>query len=266
MLSPEEERGVLDLIPTEPNIDPLYDRGYHESKIKYAQSFNPELSRTEAWAISMYLGPKTYCQGINRMLLGAPMEDGERDKYQLISKAAQSALSKIPDLTPEGIRELPQPDDRLPPAEYLKRFVHYPDEVLDKYQAGKKITEPNFLSTTYWQAPVGQVKQYAEQANAVFHIHTKAAQSWGKYVDLIKRKAREGEVLFPPETTFEVNERSDQDYPIDVEGDETRPMTVIDVQEVDAQTDNTPKPDTPKPDTPKPNRKRRERNANENEL
>lgn len=180
----------------------------------------------------MYLGPKYYYQGINSVLLKEPMAAPEAEKFRLIGRAAQAALSKIPSLPVKGLKALPQPDIRLPPATYLKRFVHYEDEDLNRYQVGQVRQEPNFVSTTYWQAPVGQVSQYAERANTVFHIHMLSVKSWGKYVDSIKRAAREGEVLFPPGTPFRVIQRAVKDYPLDVPGVHRRQMHIIQLKEV----------------------------------
>jgi len=236
-LSPAEEIKVLSYIPTQPNLDPLYDVGYHESKIGFALTFKPDFTRAEAWALSMYLGPAYYCQGINRALLNLPMASDEKGKFLLIAKAAQSALEKLPPLTSQSLEQLPQPDERLPPTSYLKRFVHYPNEILAHYQVGQIRQEPNFFSTTYWQAPIGQLQQYADRANTVFHVHILAFQSWGKYVDGIKRQAREGEILFPPGTSFRVTQRETADYPINISGMNHRRMNIINLQEVKRNAD-----------------------------
>lgn len=230
-LTPDEERELLAYIPTQPDPDPLYAVDYHESKINSALRFAPFLNRAEAWALSMYLGPTYYCQGINRTLLGMDLSTAEREKFWLMAKAAKSALEKLPSLTPEELAVLEQPDSNLPPANYLKRFVFYPEEVLQQYQVGQTRQEPTFLSTTYWQAPVGQMRQYADRANTVFHVHILAARSWGKYVNGIKRSAVEGEVLFQPNTEFLVTQRQVEDYPLDVMGTEQCRMNVIYLQE-----------------------------------
>lgn len=236
-LTSEQEAQVLSYITTQPNLDPLYDVGYHESKIARAQAFNPEFSRAEAWSLSMYLGPSYYCSGINRTLLKMSMPVEEKAKFEVIAEAAKIALSKVPSVTNEMLSNLPQPDARLPPAQYLKRFVYYPQEVLDSYEVGKVKREPNFSSTTFWQAPVGQMKQYAEKANTVFHVHVLSKQSWGQYIDQTKRSAREGEVLFPPGTDFQVTEKGTSRYPIDTAGNEQKQMNIINLQEVKRNVD-----------------------------
>ncbi|NJL55925.1 hypothetical protein HC928_12585, partial [bacterium] len=109
--------------------------------------------------------------------------------------------------------------------------------VLEQYQVGQVRQEPSFFSTTYWQAPIRQVQQYAELANTVFHVHIHAVQSWGKYVDEIKRRAREGEILFPPKTSFQILQRESIDYPIDLLGTTNRFMNVISLQEIKRNAD-----------------------------
>lgn len=235
-LALEEEIAILGYIPIQSNPEPLCDVGYHESKIAHALAFAPFFNRAEAWALSMYLGPKHYYQNINRALIGLPVDEGERDKFLLIAKAAQSALEKLPSVTPQALRAFPQPDISLPPADYLKRYVDYPSEVLEQYQVGQRRQEPSFLSTTYWQAPMGQMVQYAESANTVIHVRILAAESWGKYVNSIKRAAVEGEILFPPKTEFQVAQRQNDDYPINVDGTSRR-MNIIHLSEVRRDAD-----------------------------
>ena len=232
-LTQAQENRILAYIPSQPNSEPLYDVGYHESKIAHAKAFNPRFSRAEAWALSMYLGPKEYCQGINRALLNMPIS--EEKKFRLIAEAAKSALQKVPGITPQMLQELPQPSDAIPPAEFLKRFVFYPDEALALYQVGKIRQEPTFFSTTYWQVPVGQLRQYAEKANTVFHIHTLAKDSWGKYINSLKRRTREGEVLFQPGTSFKVIGKEVKSYPLDILKTERKRMHVITLKEVKAR-------------------------------
>lgn len=232
-LTQAQERQVLAYIPTQPNRNPLYSVDYHESKINHAMAFNPNFSRAEAWALSMYLGPQYYCKGINRTLLNMPLKEAE--KFHLIAEAAKSALERIPGITPEALRALPQPDKALPPAEFLKRFVLYREETLALYHVGEIRKEPAFFSTTYWQAPVGQLKQYAENANTVFHIHVLAQNSWGKYINSLKRRTREGEVLFQPGTSFEVTGKELQSYPLDILEAQRKQMHVITLQEVKAK-------------------------------
>jgi hypothetical protein len=227
-LSETEQSRLINLIPTEPNNERLYDSRYHESKIEFTLSFAPSLSRVESWALSMYLGPTYYYRNINLSLVNVIQSGLEQDKFLLIAKAATIALIKIPAITISELQALPQPT----PTRYqcLKRYKKLSVGRINKYQPGRKITETTFTSTTYWQDVVGLMQRYSEQATAVFHINPNPV-SQGRYVDPIKRKNREGEILFPPSTRFQVQNIETKQYPV-AETLVTHELVVIELDEL----------------------------------
>jgi hypothetical protein len=227
-LSESEQFRLMSLIPTEPNNQRLFDSQYHESKIQFTLGFAPELSRVEAWALSMYLGPTYYYRNINLSLANVLSAGEERDKFLLIGKGATIALAKIPAITIGELQALPQPTSTK--YQYLKRYKKLSDARINKYQPGRKITETTFTSTTYWQDIVGLMQRYSEQATAVFHINPNTV-SQGRYVDPIKRKNREGEILFPPHTRFQVSNVERKEYPVTETG-ETCELVVIELDEL----------------------------------
>ncbi|MBD2302838.1 hypothetical protein [Nostoc sp. FACHB-190] len=186
-LSEVEEFRLLTLIPNQPNPERLFDSRYHESKIQFTLNFAPALSRVEAWALSMYLGPTYYYRNINLSLVNALTSDEEPEKFLLVAKAATIALLKIPAITTDELQALPQPTPSK--YQYLKRYKKLSRERLDKYKLGKTITETTFTSTTYWQDVVGLMQRYSQEATAVFHINPNPA-SKGRYVD--RRSRGEG--------------------------------------------------------------------------
>lgn len=227
-LSEIEELRLTDLIPKQPDDERLSDSRYHESKIQFTLNFAPSLSRIEAWALSMYLGPTYYYRNINLALANVLKETAERDKFLLIAKAATIALIKIPAITVFELQELPQPT----PTEYqcLKRYKKLSSQRITKYQPGRTITETTFTSTTYWQDVVGLMQRYSEEATTVFHINPNVV-SQGRYVDPIKRANREGEILFPPNTRFQVAQIKHQQYSVTT-SEETRELVVIELDEL----------------------------------
>ncbi|WP_026735972.1 ADP-ribosyltransferase [Fischerella sp. PCC 9605] len=231
LLTSDEEARILSFIPTANNPDPLYDVGYHESKIQHTLAFAPGFTRAEAWSIAMYLGPSKFYQGMNLALAGS--EDlcvEEREQFLLISLGARSALNKLPSVTTEQLSTLPHPPGSSYTDEPLVRYVTVQEQVIERYEPEMVITEPRFTSTTYWQIPIGQMQQYAQSANLVFRINYLPNGSQGKYVDPIKRVAREGEVLFPPDMTFIVRRKLVIDYPISSDA-RLRRMNVIEMDE-----------------------------------
>ncbi|MEO1372940.1 MAG: ADP-ribosyltransferase [Cyanobacteria bacterium J06635_10] len=208
----------------------LYNSEYHESKIATVRKVAPYLSRVEAWTISMYLGPTAYYTKINRALQGALTN--EVDKFLLIAKAATVALVKIPPVTLAYVQSLPQPDNTQTTG-LLRRYKGMSPRRMEPYQVGEIITEPTFVSTTYWHLPFGIIQRYAENANTVFEINItpNINGSVGRYVDPLKRRNREGEILFPPGVQFRVKERTVKDYPLTVDTVESN-ITIIEMEEV----------------------------------
>lgn len=227
-LSTTEQSQLINLIPTEPDNERIHDSRYHQSKIEFTLEFAPLLSRAEAWALSMYLGPTYYYRNINLSLANVLPAREDRDKFLLIAKAATIALVKIPAITLTELQTLPQPSPTK--YQYLKRYKKLSGARINKYQPGKIITELTFTSTTYWQDVVGLMQRYSEQATAVFHINPNLI-SQGRYVDPIKRKNREGEILFPPNTRFQVSNIEPQEYPVTKSG-QTRELMVIELNEL----------------------------------
>ncbi|WP_414530067.1 ADP-ribosyltransferase [Nodularia chucula] len=227
-LSEIEQFCLMSLIPTEPNNERIGDIGYHQSKIEFTLEFAPLLSRVEAWALSMYLGPTYYYRNINLSLANVLPAREDRDKFLLIAKAATIALVKIPAITLTELQTLPQPTSTK--YQYLKRYKKLSVERINKYQPGRKITETTFTSTTYWQDVVGLMQRYSEQATAVFHINPNSI-SQGRYVDPIKRRNREGEILFPPNIRFQVSKIESQEYQV-TESGQTRELMVIELNEL----------------------------------
>lgn len=227
-LSEIEQLRLTDLIPKQPNNERLFDSRYHKSKIQSTLNFIPLLSRVEAWALSMYLGPTYYYRNINLALANVLKEAEEQDKFLLIAKAATIGLLKIPAITINELQTLPQPTSTK--YQHLKRYKKLSPERIAKYQPGRTIYENTFASTTYWQDVVGLMQRYSEAATAVFHINPNPV-SQGRYVDPIKRANREGEILFPPNTRFQVVNVKSQQYPVTT-SEEIRELVVIELDEL----------------------------------
>lgn len=231
-LTNQELQELNALIPQESNSDPLYDRGYHNSKIERARSFNPNFAHAEAWAISMYLGPVFYYQGINKALANSEINEQNR-QFLLIAKAATLALEKLPSVTEEQLQNLCDQNSEIDYEGYLLRYVNVTDEAIARYQNQQIICEPRFTSTTFWSKPVGMVEQYARKATLVFKITFHPSKSAGKYVDPIKRTAREGEILFLPNTSFRVESKQFvPDFPVTADATIRKTLTVIELTEM----------------------------------
>lgn len=156
----------------------------------------------------MYLGPTEYYTNINKALYGTLTDPNEMSKYTLIARAATIALVKMPPVTLAYLKTLPQ-GDGTPTTGLLKRYKDMSVSRSLRYQVGEVITEPAFVSTTYWHLPYGIVQRYAETANTVFEVNItpNVDGSLGRYVDPLKRVHREGEILFPPGIQFIVRAR-----------------------------------------------------------
>lgn len=206
-LTNTEVQAILNWIPNQPSNIRIEDSNYHESKIQCVLQVAPYLHRVEAWAISMYLGPTKYYNSINQALYGDERLE-EIEKFMLIARAATIALIKMPPVTRAYITALPQ-EDGTQTTGLLRRYKGMKPERILPYQVGEVVTESGFISTTYWNLPFGIVQKYADAANTVFEINItpNINGSVGRYVDPLKRKNREGEILFPPGVQFQVLSR-----------------------------------------------------------
>lgn len=148
-LNNDEIQAILSWIPNQSSSKRSQDRDYHESKIQTVLQAAPYLHRAEAWAISMYLGPTMYYTNINLALYGRLSDQSEMEKFSLIARAATIALIKIPPVTRAYLTTLPQPDNTQTTG-LLKRYKDMSPARILPYQVGEIITEPAFISTTYW--------------------------------------------------------------------------------------------------------------------
>lgn len=188
-------------------------RSFDESKIEAVQHVAPYLSRAEAWAIAMYLGPTEYYRKINQALYQRLTDQRELKKFTLIARTATIALIKIPPVTQAYLKMLPQ-EDGTQTSGLLRKYQGGSALKTLPYQIGEVVTEPGFVSTTYWHRPFGILQRYAEAANIVFEINItpNINGSAGRYVDPLKRSHKEGEILFPPGVQFLVTSRYVANY------------------------------------------------------
>lgn len=231
-LTTEQENQIENWIPKTESDIRIDDSRYHESKITTVLRVASYLSRTEAWAIAMYLGPTEYYNRINKALCRRLNDSFMAFKFSLIAQAATIALIKMPPVTIAYLQTLPQPNNSKTSG-LLRRYKNLSPQRMEPYQINEIITEPTFVSTTYWHLPFGVVQRYAENANTVYEINITPSirGSVGRYVDPLKRRNQEGEILFPPGVQFQVKSRVISNYPLTVDGVE-RNVTIIKMEEV----------------------------------
>ena len=228
-LSSTEKEQINQWIPKRLSSQALYSREYHEGKIKHTLKQASSLSREEAWALSMYLGPIYYYERMNLALYGDLSEE-EQNKFLLIAKAATIALVKVPPIVPRVLQNLPQPNNTT--YQCLKRYRIAPPHHLDAYQNSSSLIEPSFISTTYWQSITKQIEKYSQSANLVLHIYPNEKQSQGRLVDQFKRSTIEGEVLFPPGIEFEIRSFNKTNYTVTSEGGNTKEVYLVEMYEL----------------------------------
>lgn len=125
---------------------------------------------------------------------------------------AAQALHNLPAVTTSQLKKFAEEkgnvfDENKPLNRWLT--IDPPDAFLAKYKAavGKTIKEENFFGTSHLDGDRGDMALFASGATIEYKIKPKLnGKGQGRYVDHFKDGMNEGEVLYPPGSSFKVKD------------------------------------------------------------
>ena len=168
------------------------------------------MSSDEALALSHWLGVSY--PGMSKRIWNSKNEKNNPNakEYLDASILAAQALRKLPPATEDQIsKEAKDNGEDYTPGQAMNRWMRMDADQLDgfisKYEQniGKTIVEDNFFGVSHLSAE--RMSAFSDGANITYSVKSKTdGTGQGRYVEWVKTKAMEGEILYPPMSRFKV--------------------------------------------------------------